>query len=260
MIYYEIVKNNLRGVTMEIQEILKLKEAYDEAMKKGEKEVAQTTAIILVEKGVPDLLKMLENEQFAVKRTKSILKRKKSEVALFEHLFLEEQQKVSDLKGEPALVGNKRRIYGEYFDLDELLFEGKNIQIITASLWNQRVERIEDMWKGIYAKWKESSVESLEFLSQLEGYEHNDWILFTYKGQRTANDTHFKFNGKITVKPYEIKEGELNFRYYFYTYIEFKKEGEDVVSYKEIDGVTVEGKEELLEGLKRHLNEQEKAQ
>lgn len=245
---------------MEIQEILKLKEAYDEAMQKGDKEVAQTTAIILVEKGVPDLLEMLENERFVVKRTKSVLKRKKNEVALFEHLFLEEQQKVSDLKGEPALVGNKRRIYGEYFDLEELLFKERNIQIITSSLWNQRVEEIESMWKGIYAKWKESSVESFEFLAQLEGYEHNDWILFTYKGQRMANDTHFKFNGKISVKPYEIKEGEIDFRYYFYSNIEFKKEGEDEVSYKEIDGVTVEDKEELLEGLKRHLNEQEKAQ
>ncbi|MFJ8528594.1 hypothetical protein [Bacillus sp. NPDC094106] len=245
---------------MEIQDILKLKEAYDEAIQKGDREVAQTTAMVLVEKGIPDLLKMLEIEQFTVKRTKSILKRKKSEVALFEHLFLEEQQKVSDLKGEPALVGNQRRIYGECFDLDELLFEGKNIQIITTSLWNQRVERIEEMWKGIYDKWKETSVESSEFLALLEGYEHNDWILFTYKGQRTANDTHFKFNGKILVKPNEIKEGRLEFRYYFYTYIEFKKEGEDVIRYKEIDGVAVEDKEKLLEGLKQHLNEQEKAQ
>ncbi|MDX5853613.1 hypothetical protein SIM22_05780 [Bacillus cereus group sp. BfR-BA-01363] len=240
---------------MEIQEIIKLKETYDEAMKKGEKEVAQTTAIMLVEKGVPDLLKMLENEKFAVKRTKSILKRKKSEVVLFEHLFLEEQQKVSDLKGEPALVGNKRRIYGEYFNLEELLFEGKNIQIITASLWNQRVKRIEDMWKGIYTKWKDSSVDSSEFLALLEGYEHNDWILFSYKGQRTVGDTQFTFNGKVSVIPYEIKEGRLDFRYNFYSYVEFKKDGEDVVRYKEIDGVSIEDKEELLEGLNWHLNE-----
>lgn len=245
---------------MKIQEILKLKGEYDEAIQKGDKDVAESTAMILIENGIPDLLKMLEKEQFTVKRITSILKRKKGEVSLFERLYLEEQQKVNDLKGEPALVGNKRRVYGEYFDLEELLFKERNIQIITSSLWNQRVEEIESMWKGIYAKWKESSVESFEFLAQLEGYEHNDWILFTYKGQRMANDTHFKFNGKISVKPYEIKEGRLDFRYYFYTYIEFKKEGEDVIRYKEIDGVAVEDKEKLLKGLKQHLNEQEKAQ
>lgn len=245
---------------MEIQEILKLKGVYDEAIQKGDKDVAESIAMILIENGIPDLLKMLEQEQFAVKRITSILKRKKGEVSLFERLYLEEQQKVSDLKGEPALVRNHRRIYGECFDLEELLFKGENIQIITSSLWNQRVEEIESMWKGVYAKWKDSSVESSEFLALLEGYEHNDWVLFTYKGQRTENNIHYKFNGKISVKPYEIKEGHLDFRYHFYAYVEFKEEVEGVICYKEVDGVTIEDKEELIEGLKQHLNEQEKAQ